>query len=315
MKVIVTGGAGFIGANLCAVLDRVDAIDEIVAIDTLVGGRQANLRGMDKVRLEQTDIRDGEALKRWFDGARPVVHLAARPSVARSIDDPWSTHDNNVNGTFRVLEAVRHCAVPHVIVASSSSVYGGNPTLPKHEGLTPMPLSPYASSKLAGESYALSFANSFSFRALAFRFFNVFGPLQLADHAYAAVIPVFIDSAMKGKPLPIHGDGEQTRDFTYVGDVAGLLAHAVVNQLASDGPVNLAFGTRRSLNDLVSILESQLGRSLERTHGPARVGDVRHSQADDARLKALFPDASPTDFAFALEQTVEWLAHQQAPER
>ena len=148
-------------------------------------------------------------------GAHAVVHLAARPSVRRSLADPMASHEVNATGTMMVLEAARRHGMPHVVVASSSSVYGANPSLPKREDMAPMPVSPYAASKLAAESYALSYARSFGLPVLAFRFFNVFGPLQPAGHAYAAVVPAFVSCALSGTPLPVHGDGTQTRDFTY----------------------------------------------------------------------------------------------------
>jgi UDP-glucose 4-epimerase len=191
-------------------------------------------------------------------------------------------------------------------VASSSSVYGANPILPKQEDMAPMPVSPYAVSKLAAESYALAYAHSFGLPTLAFRFFNVFGPLQAPDHDYAAVVPVFLAAALRGEPLPVHGDGLQTRDFTYVGTVCTVLADAVVRQVTNGRPVNLAFGTRYSLLDLIAEIEALLGRTLERRHTAPRTGDVHDSQADQTNLTQLFPDVEPVPLREGLSDTIEW---------
>jgi len=191
-------------------------------------------------------------------------------------------------------------------VASSSSVYGANRTLPAGEDLAPLPLSPYAASKLASEGYSLAYARSFGLPVLVFRFFNVFGPLQRAGHAYAAVVPTFVAAALSGTPLPVHGDGQQTRDFTYVGSVVRILADAVGRGVTAPGPVNLAFGGRASLLDLAGALGEVLGRPLALAHGPARAGDVRDSQADQSRLRQLFPDVEPVALAEGLQATVDW---------
>lgn len=307
--VVVTGGAGFIGANLCRVLGADPGIGRIVAFDDLSTGREENLDGLD-VELIKGDILDGEALVAAFAGVSSVVHLAARPSVPRSIADPMASHQANATGTVQVLEAARHAGVPHLVVASSSSVYGANKTLPKREDLTPAPLSPYAASKLATEAYALAYAHSFDLDVLAFRFFNVFGPLQLAGHAYAAVVPAFVSAAVEGRPLPVHGDGLQTRDFTFVDSVAGIITHAVTHRVASPTPVNLAFGGRSSLIDLIGSLEQLLGRPLEREHLPTRAGDVRDSQADQTRLRELFPGIEPISLEEGLRQTIDWFTGQ-----
>ena len=303
MKVVVTGGAGFIGANLCRVLAQ--AGHEVLAFDDLSTGAAANLDGVEAALVEGT-ILDPGALDAAFDGAGAVVHLAARPSVPRSIADPLASHEVNATGTMQVLEAVRRGSGAHVIVASSSSVYGANPGIPKSEDLVPIPMSPYAASKLAAESYALADAASFGIDVLVFRFFNVFGPLQTAGHAYAAVVPAFVDAALAGAPLPVFGDGRQTRDFTFVGTVTAVLANAVDRRLTSERPVNLAFGSRVSLLDVVALLGTILGRELDLDFGPARVGDVRDSQADQTRLRSLFPDVEPTALEAGLRATVDW---------
>ena len=261
---------------------------------------------MDGVELVEGSILDDGLLDRVLPGTDAVVHLAARPSVPRSLIDPMATHEVNATGTLRVLEAARRHGGPHVVVASSSSVYGANPVLPKREDLAPCPVSPYAVSKLATESYALAYAHSFGLATLAFRFFNVFGPLQAADHAYAAVIPAFLAAALRGEPLPVHGDGLQTRDFTYVGTVCSVLAGSVLRRVVSERPVNLAFGTRVSLLEVIALLEEALGRPLEVHHSDPRAGDVRDSQADQGALRRLFPDVVPVPLDEGLRATIAW---------
>lgn len=305
MKVVVTGGAGFIGANLCRVLIDHPSISEIVALDDLSTGFINNLEGVD-VQLEEGSILDTDLLTRVFRGADAVVHLAARPSVPRSLADPVASHMANATGTVSVLEALRAAEVEAIVAASSSSVYGANPILPKREDLVTLPMSPYAASKVATESYALAYQASFGIRALCFRFFNVFGPLQSAGHAYAAVVPAFISSALKGEPLTIFGDGLQSRDFTFVDSVASVICQAIVRRVAYPGPVNLAFGTRVNLLAVVEILQGILGRPLEVQHNDPRTGDVQHSQADQTRLRTLFPDVEPIALETGLRVTVDW---------
>ena len=306
MRIAVTGGAGFIGANTCRHLLAADpGGTEVVVIDDFSSGNPANLSGLD-VSLVEGSILDDDALDAAFTGCDAVIHLAARPSVPRSIADPWTSHDVNATGTVKVLEAIRRHEVPQIVVASSSSVYGANPTLPKQEDLTLRPVSPYAASKLATETYSLAWGASYGLDVLAFRFFNVFGPLQPAGHAYAAVVPAFVAAALAGEPLPINGDGTQSRDFTFVDSVAGVLTEAVTRRVGHDGPVNLAFGTRTTLLELIALLEEVLGRPLERDHRAPRAGDVPHSQADQTRFRSLFPDVTPVPLRDALERTVAW---------
>ena len=312
MRVVVTGGAGFIGANLCRLLGEVPEVTEVVALDDLSTGFAENLAGLDHVDLVEGTILDPEALDRTFAGAAAVVHLAARSSVPRSVDDPMATHAANATGTMQVLEAVRRAGGPYLVLASSSSVYGANDALPKHEDLAPMPVSPYAASKLATESYALAHAACFDLDVLALRFFNVFGPLQPPRHTYAAVVPAFVSAAVEGRPLPVHGDGRQTRDFTFVDSVAGVLIDAVVRRVASPRPVNLAFGSRVSLLEVIAELEEVFGRQLPVEHQPPRRGDVHDTQADQTRLRELFPDAVPVDLRAGLQATVDWFRSREA---
>jgi UDP-glucose 4-epimerase len=295
------GGAGFIGANLVRMLVDDPSVDEVVVLDDLSTGFTTNLLGLD-VALVEGSVLDADLLARTLHGAKAVVHLAARPSVPRSIADPLASHDANATGTVRVLQAARSLDDPLVIVASSSSVYGANPILPKAEHLLAMPMSPYAVSKLAGEQYAMAFRHNYGLRSLAFRFLNVFGPLQAAGHAYAAAVPAFVAAALAGRPLTIHGDGTQSRDFTYVGTVCAVITRDV----DADWPVNLAYGSRTDLLGLVGLLEGLLGRDLEIDFTASRPSDVSHSQADGSRLGALFPDIAAEPLEPGLSATVDW---------
>lgn len=306
MQVTITGGAGFIGTNLCRRLSAVDEIERVVVLDDLSTGFADNLDGVE-VDLHVASLLDPVAVDRSVAGSDAVVHLGARPSVPRSLQDPVASHDVNATGTVNVLEAARRNGSPQVIVASSSSVYGANPTLPKHEGLTPMPVSPYAASKLAAESYALAYQRSFGVPVLAFRFFNVFGPHQRAGHAYAAVIPAFLDAALRDRPLPVHGDGSQTRDFTSIDTVTEIIAEAILTKTTHDTAVNLALGTRTDLLTVIALLEGIFGRSLPVEHHAPRPGDVPDSQADTTLFRSLFPTVAPIDLADALGATAAWM--------
>ena len=306
MNVVVTGGAGFIGANLCQMLTTQDFVDQVIALDDLSTGSRENVAGFPSVELVEGSILSAVDLDRAMEAADAVVHLAARPSVPRSLADPMATHQVNATGTMMVLEAARRHGVHHVIVASSSSVYGANPALPKSEDMVPMPVSPYAASKLATEAYALSYARSFEIPVLAFRFFNVFGPLQPATHDYAAVVPAFVSHALDGRSLPVHGDGTQTRDFTFVGTVTSVLTDAVRRHVIDPEPVNLAYGSQVSLMELITLLQEVTGEELRFHHLESRPGDVRHSQADQTRLRRMFPDVQPTPLSDGLRATVAW---------
>ena len=306
MKVLVTGGAGFIGSNLCERLVATPGVDRVVVIDDLSTGYVRNLEGI-PVELIEASILDPAALARAAAGAQAIVHLAALGSVPRSVADPVATHAVNTTGTLHVLQAARAAGNAHVVLASSSSVYGANPLLPKREDQLCMPMSPYAVSKLAAEQYATAFGRCYDLPVLPLRFFNVYGPRQAAGHAYAAVIPVFVDAALRGRPLPVDGDGLQSRDFTYVGSVVDLLVKAVLNRTSSQWPTNLAFGTNTTLLDLIDSLEAILGRELQREWRATRAGDVRDSRADSSALFALMGHAEPVPLERGLTDTVEWM--------
>ncbi|GAA1308862.1 epimerase [Planotetraspora silvatica] len=308
MKVLVTGGAGFIGANLCRALAVRPEIERVTVLDDLSSGDPRNLDGVD-VDLVPGSILDQGLLSGLVSSAGTVIHLAARTSVPRSIKDPIAAHTVNATGTLHVLEACRS-AGPHVILASSSSVYGDVLEPYKHEDLPTRPLSPYGASKLATEAYAVAYGRSFGLPVLPFRFFNVYGPLQSAGHPYAAVVPVFLSAALRGRPLPIHGDGTQARDFTFVRSVTDVLVDATLRRVTNPTPVNLAFGTRVSLLDLRDRLATVLGRDVGTEFLPARTGDIRESQASSRLLHDLFPQVRPVSLDDGLRMTAAWLQQQ-----
>ncbi len=309
MRVVVTGGAGFIGANLVRALADRQEVREVRVVDDLSTGRKANLAGL-PVTLYEGSVLEPELLDEALAGADAVVHLAALPSVPRSVADPLASHHANATGTLQVLEAARRAGGLYVAAASSSSVYGANRELPKRETMRTAPMSPYAVSKLATEAYLAAYHHCYGLGVLPLRFFNVFGPLQPAGHAYAAVVPAFLEAALAGRPLTVHGDGGQSRDFTYVGTVAQVLVEAVLGRVVSPDPVNLAFGTRTTLLELIAELGTVLGHPLEVAHTEPRAGDVRDSQADNARLRELFPQVAPVPLREGLEQTAAWFRGQ-----
>jgi len=314
MKVVVTGGAGFIGANLVRSLCNRPDIKDVVVVDNLSFGFRSNLDDLDVTFLKGS-ILDKHLVAEAMDGASSVVHLAARSSVPRSIAHPMAAHEDNTTGTATILEAARSKGNIQVIVASSSSVYGANETLPKHEGLAPRPVSPYAATKLATESYTLAWGHSYGMPVLALRLFNVFGPFQPPLHTYAAVIPAFLSAAMQNRPLPVHGDGSQCRDFTYVDTVVAVICDAISRRMSHLEPVNLAFGQKITLLEVISELERILDRKLSIEFQPIRVGDVAQSQADASTLGRLFPDIAPSDFSEGLRTTARWFKSTQPWER
>lgn len=304
VKVLITGGAGFIGSNLARyLLGHQDM--EIRILDDLSTGDLQNLEGLDLDVTEGT-LLDFGTVKSVSRNVDSIVHLGAIPSVPRSIANPRASHEANTTGTLNVLEAAREVGVEHVVVASSSSVYGSNPKLPKSEFDWTRPMSPYAVSKQATEGYALAYQFSYGLKTLAFRFFNVYGPAQAANHAYAAVIPKFLDAALHRKPLQIQGDGTQSRDFTYVDTVCAVIHGAITSQIHSVDPVNLAYGTNTTLLDLVQMIEEGLGHATKREFTAARVGDIKASQADNSRVRELFPTVDPVPLRDGLAATIDW---------
>lgn len=308
MRLLITGGAGFIGSNLAELATA--AGHSVAVIDDLSTGFRGNLAGLD-VEFVEGSILDDAAMGEAVRGADSVVHLAALGSVPRSIEAPMKTHTVNATGTLLVLEAARAAGVSHLVAASSSSVYGLNPALPKDERAWVRPMSPYAVSKLATEQYPLAYQQSYGLETLSFRFFNVFGPRQRAGHVYAAVIPTFVDALLRGEPLWVNGDGSNSRDFTFVGTVCRTLLAACEGRVMHPEPVNLAFGTNTTLLQLVAEIEQVAGVKGDVRHREPRAGDVPHSQADNTTLRSLFPQVEPVALEAGLQATLDWFKEQQ----
>lgn len=313
MRIVITGGAGFIGSAVVRAALADSRIDEVVVVDTFQTGLEENLRDL-PVTVFRGSIADTALMEHVLRADDGVVHLAARPSVPLSIADPMATNTANVVGTLSLLESCRAAEVGSVVAASSSSVYGSNTELPKQEEAWLGPLSPYAVSKLATEAYTISYQSSFGMRTSAFRFFNVYGPRQRADGSYPAVVPAFLSSLLEQRPVIIHGDGEQTRDFTFVENVAEVLVDAVAQQLSQPRPVNLAFGHRTSINVVLNALEELTGLTATRSYVGVRTGDIRDSHAASARLESLFPTIEHVTLLAGLAATLEWFIAQRAPQ-
>ena len=310
MTVLVTGGAGFIGSNL--VRELVALGEHVVAFDDLSTGSSRNLEDVNgRLDLVVGDVRDASAVRRAARGASAVFHLAALGSVERSIGDPFTSHAVNVDGTLNVLVAAREEGAKRLVYASSSSVYGDTPTLPKDESMAVSPLSPYAASKLAGESYCRAFYRSYELGTVCLRFFNVFGPRQDPESRYAAVIPRFITAIDEGRAPEIYGDGHQSRDFTYVDNVV----HAMVQAASAAGPalgeaMNIACGGRFSLLDMLDELGTLMGASVQPVFRPRRRGDVAHSEAAIDKARRLIGYSPSVTFSEGLAKTAGWFTSQ-----
>ena len=300
MKILITGGAGFIGSNLAEELSKKH---EVVIIDDLSTGRAGNVDDLD-VELVRGSITDPDLLKKNFRGVDYVFHQAALPSVQRSVDDPVLANEVNVCGTLNVLVAARDAGVAKVIYASSSSVYGDTPELPKREDMKPDPKSPYAVAKLTGEYYCRVFNEIYGLKTVALRYFNVYGPMQDPSSDYAAVIPKFVNRVMAGKPPIIYGDGEQTRDFTFVRDV--VQANVLAMETDAVGVFNVATGQRISVNDLAGMIMEVVGDRVECVHEEPRAGDVRDSLGDISRARAGFGYAPRYGMEEGLKETIGW---------
>jgi len=304
---LVTGGAGFIGSHVADRLLR-DG-HRVRVLDNFSSGSRKNVAfGMGNPRLEvvEGDIRDFPATVAAAQGVEVIFHQAAMRSVPRSIDDPIGANENNVTGTLNILRAARETGVRRVVYASSSSIYGDRPELPKREDQPPAPISPYAVSKLAGELYCAAWSRLYGLETVGLRYFNVFGPRQDPASQYAAVIPRFIAWALVSEPLGGHGDGTQSRDFTYIDNVveANLLA---ANAPGVAGEVfNVGCGSRVTLLEIVRLLEGIVERPLERRHTARRAGDVPHTQADISKAKRLLGYVPLVEFDEGLRRTVEF---------
>jgi UDP-glucose 4-epimerase len=302
---LVTGGAGFIGSHICERLLKEG--HGVRVLDNFFSGKEANLKHLGgEVDLIKGDIRDAGAVAGAMRGVHVVFHEAALGSVPRSVADPVSTHEVNITGTLNVLLAARDAGARRVVYASSSSVYGETQELPKHEGITPQPLSPYALSKLAGEHYITVFNHVYGFEAVALRYFNIFGARQDPESEYAAVIPRFIRSLLEGRPPVIYGDGLQSRDFTHVENVveANLLASEAEG--VAGRAFNIACGGRYSLLDLLDRISRIIGSDVEPIHEAARAGDVRDSQASIEAARAALGYNVKVDFDEGIRRAVKW---------
>jgi UDP-glucose 4-epimerase len=310
-RILITGGAGFIGSNLARLALSSPEVTGVVVLDDLSTGARENLAGLE-VEFHEGSVTDPAALERAVAGVDAVAHLAAMASVPQSIDDPMRCHEVNATGTLNVLEACRRKGVTQVIAASSSAVYGANPAPVKSERDWVRPLSPYAVSKLATEQYLLAYQTCYAMSTMAFRFFNVYGPGQPAGHVYAAVIPIFTDALLAGRPLPVNGDGTQTRDFIYVETVCRILLDAMARRMSHEEPVNVALGTETTLLELVTALEKASDDRATVEFRPPRAGEIAQSRADDSVLRALFPDLDAVPLETGLRETVDWFRSRAA---
>ena len=310
---LVTGGAGFIGSHL---VHRLVALGHSVrVVDNLSTGDRANLAPVaDRIDFLEGDLCDPDTSAKAVDGVEVVFHLAALPSVPRSLIDPWGSHDANVNATVRLLQAAKEARVRRCVFSSSSSVYGDTPTLPKIETMEPQPRSPYAASKLSSEQYVLAYARGGLVEGVALRYFNVFGPRQSPFSAYAAVIPLFLQAAAKGTPVTVFGDGEQTRDFTYVDNVvqANLKAAVAPAELASGWTMNCGAGHRSSLNEMLQVAREVTGVNIVAEYRSPREGDVRDSLASLERATQLIGYQPEIGLREGLERTWSWLRGEMA---
>jgi UDP-glucose 4-epimerase len=302
---LVTGGAGFIGSHLAeGLLARGYSVR---ILDNFATSTRENIKHLtDKIELAEGDIRNLTTMHMAMRKVDFVFHHAALPSVARSVEHPEESNAVNIAGTLNVLIAARDAKVKRVVYASSSSVYGNAPQLPKLETLMPEPLSPYAVAKLAGEQYARIFHQLYGLSTVTLRYFNVFGPRQDPTTQYAGVIAKFISCALEGKPYPVDGDGEQSRDFTFVENIVRANIAAADAALEGAALMNVAMGTRVTLNQIIAMLNEITGQKLPAQHGPDRAGDVKHSQANIERAKELLDYAPTVDLREGLRRTLEW---------
>ncbi len=304
-KYLVTGGAGFIGSNIAEEL--VERGYAVRIIDNFLTGKRENISSfLDKIELVEGDIRDYDACSRALDGVDFVLHQAALPSVPRSIEDPLLTNEINIKGTLNILLASREAKVKGFVFASSSSVYGDDPNLPKKEGTLGNPLSPYAISKLTGEKYCRVFSQIFGLPTVCLRYFNIFGPRQDPSSQYAAVVPNFISRMLKGESPTIFGDGEQTRDFTHVSNVVEANILASKAQGVSGEVFNIACGERTTVNSLASNLNRILKEEISPYFAEPRPGDVRDSFADMSKARKMLKYEPLVPFSKGLEETMRW---------
>ena len=308
-KYLITGGAGFIGSNIARYIIAKDSAHKIIVLDNFSTGKRENLTEViDKIELIEGDIRDKKTVDQAVEGCDAIFHQGALGSVPRSVDDPLTSHDVNVNGTINVLESARSQGVKRIVFAASSSAYGNQPISPKQEDMPVLPISPYAASKVACEAYMQAYAAAYQMETVSLRYFNVFGPRQDPFGAYAAVIPAFVSCLLKGKQPTVYGDGEQSRDFCYIENVCRanwLAAHAPAENC--DGtPVNIACNEAVTLNQILEKLQLLLHAEVEPIYTDVRPGDVKHSLADITRAKKKIDYDPLIRFNEGLEMAIDW---------
>jgi UDP-glucose 4-epimerase len=310
MNYLVTGGAGFIGSNIAETL--VNNGENVRVIDNFLTGKPENLTSFkEKIDFIEGDIRSQDTMKKAVEDMDYILHQAALPSVPKSVDLPLESNDHNINGTLNVLYAAKEAKVKRVVYAASSSAYGDQAQSPKVETMRPMPLSPYAVNKLAGEYYCAAFTKVYGLETVALRYFNVFGPRQDPTSFYSAVIPKFVSALLRDEAPTIFGDGEQSRDFTYIDNVihANLLACKAAD--AAGGVYNAACGASVTLNELYSGIQKILDKNIQVNYADPRVGDVKHSLADISKAKDVLGYEVQVPFEQGLEKTVKWFAENQ----
>jgi nucleoside-diphosphate-sugar epimerase len=307
---LVTGGAGFIGSHLAEELLRRG--HRVRIVDSLITGKRANLDAVPAAEFLEGDLADVPVAERAAAGMDYVLHQAAIPSVPRSVDDPATSNRANITATLNILVAARQAGVKRLVYAGSSSAYGDTPTLPKREDMPTNPLSPYALQKLVGEQYCQMFTQLYGFPTVTTRYFNVFGPRQDPGSPYSGVISLFATALLEDRPPIIHGDGEQTRDFTYIANVVDGVLRACESPQAAGEVINVATGLRISLNELLRVLNRLVGANVQPVYKGPRAGDVRDSQADISKAKALLGYEPAVSFEDGLKRTLDWCRAENA---
>lgn len=304
-KFLITGGAGFIGSNICVKLVEQGCFVRV--IDNLLTGKKSNLASViDRIEFIEADMGDEESARAAMKGIDVVLHQGALPSVPKSVDNPAATHRHCLDATFTVLLAARNASVKRFVYAGSSSAYGDTPTLPKVETMRPEPLSPYAASKLAGEYYCRVFFTVFGLETISLRYFNVFGPHQDPTSQYAAAIPAFVTAIMKDRPPTIYGDGQQSRDFTYVDNVVDANLLAARAKKTSGEVINIACGKAVTVNEIIDMINNLTGKNIKPIYTDPRPGDVKHSLADITAAQNLIAYKPTVDFEQGLQKATDW---------
>ena len=307
---LVTGGAGFIGSHLAGEIVRRG--HRVRVVDNLITGKRRNLEHIPGVDFLEGDLADLPVAKRAVDGMDYVLHQAAIPSVPRSVADPITSNRANVTASLNILVAAREAGVKRLVYAGSSSVYGDTPTLPKREDMRPSPLSPYALQKVVAEQYCQMFTGLYGFETVAIRYFNVFGPRQDPGSPYSGVISLFSTALLEGRRPIIYGDGEQTRDFTYVANIVDGVLRACEAKGAAGEVINVATGGRISLNELLRVMNGMVGTNLQPIYNEARAGDVKNSQADITKARTILGYQPIVSLEEGLQRTLEWCRAESA---